>query len=68
MSDSKSYVRPDDRATIVEVEPHRYVNAKLRLQGPHPAGQTHDEAAAVSHASPQRSELHDRQLVEPPGH
>jgi hypothetical protein len=31
---SKSYIRSDDGATMVEVEPHQYVNAKiLRLQG-----------------------------------
>jgi hypothetical protein len=47
---AKSYIRPDDGATMVEVEPHQYVNAKiLRLQGHLPAdGQQHDEKAAAS--------------------
>jgi hypothetical protein len=47
---SKSYIRPDDGATVIEVEPHQYVNAKiLRLQGHLPAdGQQHDETAAAS--------------------
>ena len=49
-SKSKSYIRPDDGATMIEVEPHQYVNAKvLRLQGHLPAdGQQHDETAVTS--------------------
>jgi hypothetical protein len=46
MAMSKSYFR-DDGATMVEVEPHQYVNAKvLRLQGHLVDGQQHDETAA----------------------
>jgi hypothetical protein len=41
---SKSYVRPDDGATMVEAEPHQYVSAKiLELQGRHPSALEHDE-------------------------
>jgi hypothetical protein len=29
MSKPKSYVRPDDGATMFEVEPHQYVSAKI---------------------------------------
>jgi hypothetical protein len=49
MSKSKSYIRPDDGATMIEVEPHQYVNAKvLRLQGHLPPdGQQHGEPAAA---------------------
>jgi hypothetical protein len=43
---SKSYVRPDDGATMVEAEPHQYVSAKiLELQGRHPSALEHDEPA-----------------------
>jgi hypothetical protein len=49
MSRLKSYVRPNDGATMVEVEPHQYVNAKiLELQARHPGGQKHDELAAAT--------------------
>ncbi len=49
MSKSKSYIRPDDGATMVEVEPHQYVNAKiLQLQGRHPGGHKEGETAAAS--------------------
>jgi hypothetical protein len=44
MSKPKSYVRPDDGATMFEVEPHQYVSAKiLQLQGRHPGALEHDE-------------------------
>jgi hypothetical protein len=49
MSKPKSYVRPKDGATMVAVEPHQYVNAKIpELQGRHPGGQKHDELAAAT--------------------
>jgi hypothetical protein len=47
-SKSKPYVRPDDDATMVEVEPHQYVNAKiLELRGRHSGGHKEDEPAAA---------------------
>jgi hypothetical protein len=49
MSKSKSYVRSTDGATMVEVDKHQYVNAKvLQMQGRNPGGQKRDEAAAAS--------------------
>ncbi len=49
---SKSYIRPHDGATMLEVEPHQYVNAKVfRLQGRLPDGHQHDETAAASGAA-----------------
>ncbi len=46
---AKSYIRPDDGATMAEVEPHQYVNAKiLRLQGHLPDGHQQEETAAAS--------------------
>src|SRR5258708_652966 len=48
-SKPKSYIRPDDGATMIEVEPHQYVNAKiLRLQNRLPDGHQHDDTAASS--------------------
>jgi hypothetical protein len=47
-SKSKSYIRPDDGTTMIEVEPHQYVNAKiLRLQDHLPDSHHHDETAAA---------------------
>ena len=48
MSQPKSYVRSSDGATMVEVEPHQYVNAKiLQLQGRSAGGKvTAQELAA----------------------
>jgi hypothetical protein len=49
MSKPKSYVRPNDGATMVEVEPHQYVNAKiLELQGRDPGALEHDEPARAA--------------------
>jgi hypothetical protein len=49
MSKPKSYVRPNDGATMVEVEPHQYVNTKiLELQGRHPGALEHDEPARAT--------------------
>jgi hypothetical protein len=48
MSRPKSCIRPNDGATMVEVEPHQCVNAKiLEVQGRHPGGQKRDELAAA---------------------
>jgi hypothetical protein len=44
MSKLKSYVRSSDGATMVEVEPHQYVNTKvLHAQGRNPGGQKRDK-------------------------
>jgi hypothetical protein len=49
MSKPKSYVRSPDDATMVEVEPHQYVNAKvLQTQGRNPGGQRRDQEAAAT--------------------
>jgi hypothetical protein len=49
MSKSKSYVRSSDGATMVEVEPHQYVNANvLQAQGRNPGGHKEDETATAS--------------------
>ena len=49
MSKSRSYIRSDDSAMMIEVEPYQYVNAKiLQAQGRNPSGQRRDEEAAAS--------------------
>jgi hypothetical protein len=66
---SQSYVRSDDGATMVEVEPHQYVNAKiLRLQGRLTDGQKDGETTAASARrsgalGPSMSEVNQEELV-----
>jgi hypothetical protein len=61
MSKPKSHVRPNQAATMVEVEPHQYVNAKiLELQRRHPGGQKRDELAVAPSFA-----LHHRRAARP---
>jgi hypothetical protein len=54
MSKPRSYIRPDDGAMMIEVEPDQYVNAKvLQLQGRHP-GALDEPAPATAKQSARR--------------